>query len=120
MKQIAHVFVNVSSFIRNCFPDTFDVVRHSSNKIQIIDFGPFDPKRTFPLLFTWGDLCSKERNLNEEIQAVEFRILGEDPGILPNSGAYYGIPHDLINLCADGNDSSVMDCVAEVSQSLSE
>jgi hypothetical protein len=95
-------------------------VRHSSNKIQIIDFGPFHPKRTLPLLFTWGDLCAKERNLNEEIPPVEFRILGEDPGILPNSHAHYGIPQDLINLRADGNDSSVMDCVVEVSQILSE
>jgi hypothetical protein len=93
-------------------------VRHSSNKIQIIDFGPFDPKRTFPLLFTWGDLCAKERNLNEEIPAVEFRILGEDPGILPNSHAHYGFPQDLINICADGNDSSVINNVAEVSQIL--
>lgn len=106
------------SFIHNCISDTFDVVRHSSTKIQIIDFGLFDPKRTLPLLFTWEDLCAKERNLNAESQAVEFRILGEDPGILPNSRAHYGVPHDLINLCADGNDSSVMDRVAEVSQIL--
>lgn len=88
--------------------------------MQIIDFSPFDPKRTLPLLFTWGDLCAKERNLNEEIQAVEFRILGEDPGILPNSHGHYGFLQDLINLCADGNDSLVMDYVAEVSQILSE
>lgn len=92
---------------------TFDIVRHSSNKIQIIDFSPFDPKRTLPLLFTWGDLCAKERNLNEEIPTVEFRILGEDPGILPNSHARYGFPQDLISRCANGNDSSVMNYVAE-------
>jgi hypothetical protein len=90
-------------------------VRHSSKKIQIIDFGPFDPKRTLPLLFTWGDLCAKERNLNAEIPTVEFRILGEDPGILPNPHAHYGIPKDFISLHADRNDSSVTDCIAEVS-----
>jgi hypothetical protein len=95
-------------------------VRHSSNEIQIIDFGLFDPKRTLPLLFTWGDLCAKERNLNAEVPTIEFRILGEDPGILPNPHAHYGIPQDFINLRADGNDSSVMDCVVEVSQILSE
>jgi hypothetical protein len=110
----------VLSFIHICFSDTFDVVRHSSSKIQIIDFGPFDQERTLPLLFTWEDLRAKERNLNEDIQAVEFRILGEDPGILPNSRAHYGVPQDLINITADGNNSSVMDCVAEVSKILSE
>jgi hypothetical protein len=87
-------------------------VRHSNNKIQVIDFGLFDPKRTLPLLFSWGELCAKERNLNAENPAIEFRILGEHPGILPNPHAQYGIPQDFIS---DGNDSSVMDCVVEVS-----
>lgn len=58
--------------------------------------------------------------MNAEIPAIEFRILGEDPGILPNPHAHYGFPQDIINLRADGNDSSVVDCIAKVSQILSE
>lgn len=107
--------------ICNCFSDTFDVVRQSSNKIQIIDFGPFDPKRTMPLLFTWEDLRAKERNLNVEPPAVEFRILGEDPGILPYPHTHYGIPQDfIIDCCGDGNDSSVTECGLAASSNVSE
>jgi len=58
-----------------------------------------------PLLFTWEDLYTKERDLNVETLAVEFRILGEDPGILPNPQTHYGIPQDFISDChGDGND----------------
>lgn len=121
MEEITKFF---NEKIRGNFPIsnyTFDVVRQSSNKIQIIDFGPFDPKRTLPLLFTWGDLCAKERNLNVETPAVEFRILGEDPGILPNPRTHYGIPQDLINTChVVGNDSSVTDCACEASSNIPE
>ena len=36
---------------------------------------------------------------------MEFRILGEDPGILPNPHTHYGMPEDFINDCrGDGND----------------
>lgn len=110
--------------IRGNFPVpnyTFDVVRQSSNKIQIIDFGPFNPKRTVPLLFTWEDLFAKERTLNIEAPAVEFRILGEDPGILPNPHTHYGIPQDFINdRRGDGSDSSVTDCGFAASSNASE
>ena len=107
--------------ICNCFSDTFDVVRQSSSKIQIIDFGPFDPKTTSPLLFTWGDLCAKEGNLNVEPSVVEFRILGEDPGILPNPHTHYGIPQDFVVVRhVSGNDSSVMSCDFEGSCNISE
>jgi len=96
-------------------------VRQSSNKIQIIDFGPFNPKRTVPLLFTWEDLFAKERTLNIEAPAVEFRILGEDPGILPNPHTHYGIPQDFINdRRGDRSDSSVTDCGFAASSNASE
>ena len=96
-------------------------MRQSSNKIQIIDFGPFNPKRTVPLLFTWEDLFAKERTLNIEAPAVEFRILGEDPGILPNPHTHYGIPQDFINdRRGDRSDSSATDCGVAASSNASE
>ncbi|XP_069693732.1 translation initiation factor eIF2 assembly protein-like [Periplaneta americana] len=92
----------------------FDIVRYSSNRIKIVDFSPFDPLRTLPLLFTWGDLCAMERNLSAEMPTIEFRILGEDPGIIPNPIARYGFPQDIINLSASGNNSAMDNIISEV------
>lgn len=98
----------------------FDIVRYSSNRIKIVDFSPFEALRTMPLLFTWADLNKMERNLSAEVPTIEFRILGEDPGILPNPIAHYGFPLDITNLSISENNSAMDNIISEVESQLSD
>lgn len=76
---------------------TFDIVRKSRNGIKVIDFGPFDSKKTKSLLFTWDELHELENKKDCDIPATEFRFLGEDPGFQPNPYQHYGLPQDFGN-----------------------
>lgn len=46
-------------FFIQCNSDVFDVICHLGGKdVELVDFNPFDPEVTDPLLFEWSELMS--------------------------------------------------------------
>ncbi|PSN57335.1 Cell division cycle protein 123 [Blattella germanica] len=99
--------------VENCEFDIiiyiFDIVRKSRHNIKLIDFGPFDSKKTKSLLFTWEEL---QELVSESDTSPEFRFLGEELGFQPNPYQHYGLPADLEGLQIS-SESSIVDAVIE-------
>lgn len=88
------------------FLDIFDVYRETKDEVYLLDFSPFDETQTQSLAFEWNELKNEYNlNIDDEQDDPEFRYLPEDAGIQPNPRNNYGIPHDVIDLFKNRNNS---------------
>ncbi|XP_075218432.1 translation initiation factor eIF2 assembly protein-like isoform X2 [Lycorma delicatula] len=90
-----------NQILKNTYPlqnYTFDIVRLSTGKIILVDFGVFDKKYSKSYLFTWEEL-SEIAVLEREIDLPEFRYVSSAIGVQPtDTFTGFGIPYDLTDV----------------------
>ncbi|TRY63706.1 hypothetical protein TCAL_03615 [Tigriopus californicus] len=82
---------------------TFDVVRSTKDRVQLVDFAPWGGV-TDPLLFDWHELA----NLSPDSETL-CRFIPTAAGIQPNGLRQYSLPRDMVDLATGQDPLKLMD-----------